>query len=59
MNRSLHLLIIFLLLSSLASAATLKGDIYNEDLELAQDVLVEINTVPQREISRKNRKLFL
>ena len=53
MNRSLHLLIIFLFLSSLASAATLKGDIYNEDLELAQDVLVEINTVPQQKYLAK------
>lgn len=53
MNRSIYLLIIILLLSSLASAATLKGEIYTEYLELAEDVLVEINTVPQQKYLAK------
>ena len=50
---TIHLLIIIILLSSLASAATLKGEIYTEDLELAEDVLVEISTVPQQKYLAK------
>lgn len=53
MNGHFNLLIIIFLLSSLASAATLKGEIYTEDLELAQDVLVGINTVPQQKYLAK------
>ena len=42
-----------LLLIPLVSAATLKGSIYNEKLELSKDVLVEINTVPQQKYLAK------
>ncbi len=41
------------LLIPLASAATLKGSIYNENLDIAKDVLVEVNTLPQQKYLAK------
>jgi len=38
-----------LLLIASVSGATLKGNIYNLDLELVSDVLVEIDTVPNQQ----------
>lgn len=46
-------LFLLLLLIPLASAATLKGSIYDENLDVAKDVLVEINTVPQQKFLAK------
>jgi uncharacterized membrane protein len=43
MKHKLSFLVIIILLSSLATAATLKGSIYNSNLEIEKDVLVEIN----------------
>lgn len=47
---AITLLLAVLLSSSLAAAATLSGMIYTEELELAQDVLVEIDTQPQQRL---------
>lgn len=52
-----QLLIIFSLLiicTSLATATTLQGSIYNSNLELEMDVLVEINTNPTQKYLAKN-----
>ncbi|MBI4983629.1 hypothetical protein HZC32_03220, partial [Candidatus Woesearchaeota archaeon] len=43
-----------LLLASLSPAATLRGSIYNSKLELENDVLVEINTVPLQKFLSKD-----
>lgn len=53
MKHKLSLFLFLLLIIPLASAATLKGSIYDENLELAQDVLVEINTIPQQKYLAK------
>lgn len=53
MKHKLPLFLFFLLIIPLASAATLKGSIYDENLELGKDVLVEINTVPQQKYLAK------
>ncbi len=39
-------LLILLVFSTLVSAATLQGTVYNEKLEVEKDVLIEIDTVP-------------
>ena len=53
MKHKLPLFLFLLLLLPLVSAATLKGSIYDEKLDLAKDVLVEINTVPQQKYLAK------
>jgi len=53
MKHGLSILLFILLITPLASAATLKGSIYDEKLDLAQDVLVEINTAPQQKYLAK------
>ena len=53
MKHKLTLFLFLLLIIPLASAATLKGSIYDENLDTAQDVLVEINTVPQQKYLAK------
>ena len=53
MKHKIYFLLFFLLLLPLAFAATLKGSVYNENLDLAKDVLVEINTVPQQKYLTK------
>ncbi len=53
MKHKLPLFIFFLLLIPIASAATLKGSIYDDNLDVAQNVLVEINTVPQQKYLAK------
>ena len=50
----LNLLIILIILSSVVTAATLKGSIYNSQLELEKDVLIEINTTPQQQYLAKD-----
>ena len=52
----LKLLIIILLLVPLATAATLKGSIYNSNLELETDVLVEIDN--QKYLSKDGTYTF-
>ena len=47
-------ILLFLLLIPLATATTLQGTIYNEFLEIENDVLVEINTVPQQKFLAKS-----
>src|SRR3989338_8604418 len=42
------LLFLFLISSTLVVATTLKGTIYNLDLDPEPDVLVEINTLPEQ-----------
>jgi len=53
MKHKLPLFLLLLLIIPLASAATLKGSIYDENLDLAQDVLVEVNTQPQQKYLAK------
>lgn len=53
MKHKLHYLLILLFLLPIVSAATLKGSIYDENLELAKDVLVEVDTVPQQKYLAK------
>ncbi|HLC70973.1 MAG TPA: hypothetical protein VJI32_03140, partial [Candidatus Nanoarchaeia archaeon] len=59
MKKSFIILILFLLSCTLVSAATLKGTIYNTNLEPEPDVLIEINTIPeQRLLAREGTYLF-
>ncbi len=44
----------FVLLFSAAQAATLKGTIYNDQLESEADVLIEVDTVPPQQFLAKN-----
>jgi len=53
MKHRLSILLFFLLVIPFASAATLKGSIYDEKLTLSKDVLVEINTTPQQKFLAK------
>ncbi|MEK6939247.1 MAG: hypothetical protein AABX31_00820 [Nanoarchaeota archaeon] len=53
MKRKLYPILLTLLLIPLVSAATLKGSIYDENLDLAKDVLIEINTIPQQKYLAK------
>jgi len=53
MKCKLSVLLFLLLILPLASAATLKGSVYDDNLDLAQDVLIEINTVPQQKFLAK------
>ncbi|MEK6905927.1 MAG: hypothetical protein AABX24_06000 [Nanoarchaeota archaeon] len=53
MKYKLSLFLFILLLIPIVSAATLKGSIYDDNLDVAQDVLVEINTVPQQKYLAK------
>ena len=53
------LLLITTLFSTIVSAAALKGTIYNEELAIENNVLVEINTVPvQRALSAEGSYSF-
>src|SRR3989344_6679621 len=45
---------LLVLILPLASAATLKGSIYNSQLEQENDVLVEINTTPVQKFLAKS-----
>jgi uncharacterized membrane protein len=59
MRKVLILLTISLLLISLASAATLKGTIYDSNLDVAKDSLIEINTNPtQKFLAKEGDYLF-
>ena len=53
MKHKLPLFLLLLLIVPLVSAATLKGSIYDENLDLAKDVLVEVNTQPQQKYLAK------
>jgi len=53
-NNLLILVITLIILSSLVNAATLKGSIYNTNLELEENVLVEIDTTPQQQFLSKD-----
>ncbi len=53
MKYKLSSLLFILLLIPIVSAATLKGSIYDDNLNIAQNVLVEINTVPQQKYLAK------
>lgn len=46
--------LLFMLLLDFSLAATLKGSIYNSQLELETDVLVEVNTIPQQKLLSKD-----
>ena len=54
MRKLFIFLITILLLTSLASAATLKGTIYDASLEVATDSLIEINTNPAQKFLAKD-----
>ncbi|MFH1395884.1 MAG: hypothetical protein ABIG93_00650 [archaeon] len=55
MNKQVLIMISFLIFfSCLASAATLEGTIYNDQLEVESNVLVEINTVPEQKMLAVN-----
>ncbi len=56
MKHKLSFLVIIILLSSLATAATLKGSIYNSNLDLETDVLVEIDN--QKYLSKDGSYTF-
>ena len=59
MKKLLVLIITILLLTSLASAATLKGTIYDANLEVATDSLIEIDTEPsQKFLAKEGDYLF-
>ncbi len=53
MKRSLLWIVLFLLTISLAQAATLRGTVYNLNLEPEPDVLVAISTVPEQKLLAK------
>ena len=53
MKHKLYSALLILILIPLASAATLKGIIYDENLDTAKDVLVEVNTIPQQKYLAK------
>ena len=46
----LQYLLIFVLLMSFTQAATLQGSVYNDQLELEKNVLIEINTIPLQKV---------
>src|SRR3989338_9209218 len=50
----LSYIIVFLLCLILSQATVLEGSIYNSKLELEQDVIVEISTVPAQKYLAKN-----
>ena len=54
MKRSWWCLILFLVCLNLTFAATLKGSIYNSDLDLEKNVLVEVNSVPIQKFLAKD-----
>ena len=54
MKKIIILTAILLLLIPLATAATLKGSVYNSQLEVEENVLVEIDTVPQQKYLAKD-----
>ena len=59
MKSVIIILFMMLLLSSLVSAATLKGSIYNSNLELEKNVVVEIDTKPlQKYLSKDGEYSF-
>jgi len=45
---------ILIILLPTIQAATLKGSVYNSNLDLEKDVLIEINTIPQQQFLAKN-----
>lgn len=45
---------IILLSSAVVSAATIKGSIYNSELDLEKDALIEINSTPQQKMLSKD-----
>jgi len=47
-------LVLMIFFSSIVSAATLSGNIYNSKLELQSNVLVKINTIPEQKILSKD-----
>lgn len=60
MNRNFYIFIaVVLILPSLAAAATLEGSIYNSNLELETNVIVEVNTKPlQKYLSKEGEYSF-
>ncbi|MDP3734520.1 MAG: hypothetical protein Q8R37_04790 [Nanoarchaeota archaeon] len=50
MRRVIPIIILVFVISTLAEAATIKGSVYNTQLELEKDVLVEINTIPLQKV---------
>jgi len=55
----LLLILLILLLSSLVSATTLKGTVYDANLEITENVLIEINSIPvQKFLSRDGTYTF-
>lgn len=44
------LILMLFIASTLTEAATIKGSVYNPQLELEEDVLIEINTIPLQKI---------
>ncbi len=54
MRLGIFILMILAISIPLASAATLKGNIYDENLDLAKDTLVEINSIPQQKFLAKD-----
>lgn len=54
MRKSLLIIALLLLCINIASAAELKGTIYNSQLEVQKDVIVEINTEPEQSFVSKD-----
>ncbi|MBU2637472.1 MAG: hypothetical protein KJ955_00710 [Nanoarchaeota archaeon] len=54
MRKSLLIIVLLLLCINIAYAAELHGTIYNSQLELQKDVIVEINTEPKQSIVSKD-----
>ncbi len=53
-RRVIILLFLFLLFCTFTNAATLKGIIYNTNLDPESDVLVDINTLPEQRLLARN-----
>jgi len=53
MKKLLLIFLVLTLLIPLATATTLKGSIYNSQLELEENVLIEIDTVPKQQFLAK------
>lgn len=53
MKRVILLVLVFLLLPAIASAATIEGAVYDLSLERAADVVVEIDTAPKQQVIAK------
>ena len=55
----LSIIILSLFLIPFVSAATIKGNIYNDNLEIEKDILIKVNTVPEQQYLSKDGSYVL